>query len=480
MKIPKLFQNSAIYSLVMVLQKGISFLLLPLYTFYLTPADYGIMGVSGSITSFLSVCMTFGLGAAAARFYYSHLKDENYAKKLYGTIVTIVLINSAVFGTIFLVFHKWIIDPFLGNINFYPYVLIGLLSTIVMPLYQYFQEYLQARQEGLHYGINTMCFFIINVILIILALAVFKRGLVGYLLANLITSVLFFIYAAVVFLRRLKIGINKEIAKEAINYSAPLLPHQLAAWSNGTIDRLLVNGLKSESDAGLYNLGQQYSSLTNILGNAINQAYVPWFFDKINYGKEGLFLIYRVAEAIICVFGLFTLIMSLFSKELLALMISNPAYKDVWMTVPLLIGAYLFHSLYFIYVNVLYLKDSKVVFTISLVSLFVNIVTNVLLIPPYGVMGSALAFWLTYLVQCLVAHLWSHFRNKDIRFNSLKLYFVCFGSLVLSLATLFMQNMTWTQAVCTKLIIIFLFTGLLLFLNRKYIRPLLGICRNRR
>lgn len=479
MKIPKLFQNSAIYSLVMVLQKGISFLLLPLYTQYLTPADYGIMGVSGSITSFLSICITLGLGAAAARFYYSHKKDENYAKKLYGTIVTIVLINSAVFGTIFLVFHKWIIDPFLGNIDYYPYIFIGILCTIVMPLYQYFQEYLQARQEGLHYGINSMCYFAINVVLIILSLVIFDMGLLGFLLANLITSVLFFIYAVVIFLRRLRVGVDKQIAKEAIIYSAPLLPHQLAAWSNGTLDRLLVNGLKSESDAGLYNLGQQYSSLSNIMGNAINQAYVPWFFDKINYGKEGLTLIYRVAEGIICVFGLFTLIMSLFSKELLTLMISNPAYKDVWMTVPLLIGAYLFHSLYFIYVNVLYLKDSKVVFTISLVSLVVNIGTNVLLIPPYGVMGSAIAFWLTYFVQCVVAHIWSHFRNKVIRFNSVKLYFVCFVSLSMSLTALLMQNLAWMQVIGFKLIIVLLFAGLILLMNRKHIRPIMQICRQR-
>lgn len=463
----------------MVLQKGISFLLLPLYTLYLTPADYGILGVSGSISSFLTIFMTFGLGAAAARFYYSHLKDEDYAIKLYGTIVTIVLINSVLFGTIFLLFHKWIIDPFLGNIDYFPYIFIGLLCTIVMPLYQYFQEYLQARQEGMHYGINSMCYFIINVTLVVLALVVFDLGLLGLLLANLITSVLFFFYAIVIFLSRLRVGIDKQIAKDAINYSAPLLPHQLAAWSNGTLDRLLVNGLKSESDAGLYNLGQQYSSLTNILGNAINQAYVPWFYDRVNYGKEGLTLIYRVAEGIICFLALFTLIMSLFSKELLSLMISNPAYKDVWMTVPLLIGAYLFHSLYFLYVNILYLKDSKVVFTISFISLIVNIGANVLLIPPYGCMGSAFAFWLTYFVQCIVAHIWSHFKNREIRYNNLRLYFICFVSMILSISALFMQNMTWLQTIGIKLLIAIFFAGVLFSMNRKHLQPLLEMFNQR-
>ena len=72
MQIPKILQNSAIYTVIMVLQKGISFFLMPLYTAFLSPVDYGILGVVSSISSFLSVFISLGLETAAARFYYKN------------------------------------------------------------------------------------------------------------------------------------------------------------------------------------------------------------------------------------------------------------------------------------------------------------------------------------------------------------------------------------------------------------------------
>lgn len=466
MKVPPLFQNTAIYTIVMVLQRGISFFLLPIYTLYLSPADYGILGVSVSLSSFLSIFLTFSLGAAAGRFYYTHNKDEVYAKRLYGTIVFVVLINSIAFGTIFILCHKWLIDPFLGNIDFYPYIFIGFLNIIITPLYLYFQEYLQTRQEGGYFGINSICFFILNVTLTVVALTVFHLGVVGVLLANLITSFVFFIYAAIFFMRKLSIGIDKTILKESLSYSLPLVAHALANWSNGTLDRLLLNGLKSESVAGLYNLGQQYSSVMNFICNAINQAYVPWFFEKVNHGEHGVRQIAKIAEAIVCLLAFVAVAMSLFSKELLGLMITNPAYDGVWKIIPLLVTAYLFHGLYFFFVNVLFLKDTKLVFTITLVTLIVNIGANVCFIRRYGYMGSAFAFLLTYLTQSVLALIVSTVRNKIIKFNWFRMFLICFVALFVSMSTIFMEECTIWTAVFLKFLIVCV-CALLLFIKYK-------------
>ena len=86
MKVPKIFQNTAIYMVVMVLQKGLSFFLLPLYTSFLSPSDYGILGVVTSISSLLAVFITMGLDADAARYYYKNNQDANFSKRLYGTV----------------------------------------------------------------------------------------------------------------------------------------------------------------------------------------------------------------------------------------------------------------------------------------------------------------------------------------------------------------------------------------------------------
>lgn len=476
MKLPKIFQNTAIYTVVMVLQKGISFFLLPIYTTFLSPADYGVLGVVTSMSSFLSIFILLGLDAAAQRFYYKHNGDREYSRKVYGTVAFTVLCNSLVLGSIFVLGHKWFIDPVLGGINFYPCVLLGILNVIVTPMYLTYQNYLQTIQNGMQYGINTLCNFLLNVLLIVVFLSVFNMGVLGVLLANFLVSILFFMYVAFVFLKKISFRMDCGILKDGLRYSLPLMPHSLFNWSNGTIDRLLVNGLRSQSDAGFYNLGQQYGSVMNLSANAINQAYVPWFFEKVNYGKDGITQIVKVANLAVACMSLIALVLSLFSKEVLDLMITNPAYGNVWTIIPYIVFAYVFQGVYFFFVNVLFLKHTSVVFMVTMVSVIGNVVFNLLLIPKYGFMGSAIACLITYFLKSLFALLVSRAKNKEIQFRWGEMYLLSFLSLgIVIVSTYCLEDVAWGYALGVKFIVVVISLGLILLRYNKYIYLLYSI-----
>ncbi len=440
MKLPRTLQNSAIYTFIMFLQKGIAFLLLPLYTYYLTPEDYGVLGVVTSITSFFSVFITWGLGAAAARFYYKKDGNIEYIKKLYGTISLFILLNSLLVASILLSAHTFLIDPFIGEIEFFPYVFLGLLYLFINPLYLFYQEFLQTSKEGLKYGINFIFYFFINVALIVISLTVFHLGVVGVLLSNLIVAVLFFVYVVFRFLSKLTLHFNKPLLVEAARYSLPLLPHHLANWSNGALDRILVNGMRSKADAGLYNLGQQFGSVMDFMVSGINQAYIPWFYGKVNEGRDGFSQIVKIAELCIWGLSLVGLVISIFSRELLHFMIMNPAYDDVWKIVPIVVFALVIKGTYYFFVNILFLKDTQIVFSITLVTVFVNIGANVLLIPMYGFYGCAIACLLSFGVQSLMALVLSKNRNKEIRFRWVSMYIAVLFGFVCSLSSLWMAD----------------------------------------
>jgi len=250
MRIPNLIKNSAIYSFVTVLQKGIMFFLLPVYTAFLSPQDYGVLNVVTSISSFISIFVLFSLNASATRFYYQN-KDPEYSKNLWGTLTSFVVVNSIVIGTLFISLHRYFIDPFIGEINFYPLMFFGIVNVILSPLYLFFQTYLQTLQKGSFYGINSLIYFIFQVSLVILFLTIFNLGVLGVLLANVITSVVFFIYVGFVFLKKIKLGIKRIILKPALIYALPLLPHSLAAWTSGVLDRLLLNDMAGKAQTGL-------------------------------------------------------------------------------------------------------------------------------------------------------------------------------------------------------------------------------------
>lgn len=461
MQIPKILQNSAIYTVIMVLQKGISFFLMPLYTAFLSPSDYGILGVVSSVSSLMAVFITLGLEAAAARFYYKYNKDEDKAKKIYGNVALVILANSLLWGSIFIGGHKWLVQPMVGDIEFYPYVFIGLLYVIVTPMYLLYQSYLQTRQNAALYGVNALLFFLLQVVLTVLSLTVFKLGVIGVLLSQLTTAVVFFIYVFFSFVRKQTLKLDSKTLKDCFSYSLPLLPHSLANWSNGTLDKLLVNGIRSQSDAGMYNLGQQYGSVMSFVANAINQAYVPWFYEKVNEGKQGLKRIVQTADASICLVSVIAIVMSLFAEEIFGIMIKNPAYNGVWRIVPCIVFAYVFQAIYFFFVNVLFLKDTQFIFIITVTSIFVNIGLNLLLIPEFGFVGSATACLLTYFTKSVMALIVSSIKNKIIRFHWMLMYAIAIIALIISFSSLFIQIESIIVVFIIKILLLGIFTLIL-------------------
>lgn len=480
MTVPKILGNSVIYTAVTILQKCVSFFLLPLYTTYLTPADYGITGVVTSFSSLLAIFTTLGLDSACSRFYYKYGGNPDYSRRLFGSISYVILINSIVFGGLFLLAHKWIVDPLVGEIDFYPYVLLGLLNVMVTPLYLLFQGYLQTIQDGKTFGVNAMLNFLLQVGLTILLVAVFKMGALGVLLAMLITSVVFFIYVLFAFLRHQYFGIDKNVVKESFRYSLPLLPHILANWSNSTIDKLLLNGIRSESDAGLYNLGSQYSSVATTMSIAINNAYVPWFFEKCNDLKNNIPLIRKMSEMITWVVCFICVGMALLSQEVLDLMIANPAYDGVWKVIPFLICGTIYGAIYFFYVNVLFLKDTGYIFIITVSTIVVNIGLNIWLIPLVGFIGCGIAFMVTFFMKSVFAVIISMWKNKEIRFRTGYLYAIGFISSALCVSALLFEYLNTWQALGIKGVVLALFAFFIYLTYRNEIMDLVrGIVKKK-
>ena len=422
MKLPKIATNSALYSFTTLLQKGASFFLLPLYTAFLTPEDYGIVNVVTSVSSFLAVLIMMALNGAATRFHYKNT-EESYRKVLWGTITTIVFISSLGWGAVFFTLHRFLVDPFIGEIDFFPYVVIGLTNTVITPLYLLFQSYLQARQEAMHYSINTFSHFLVQVALAVVFIAVYKMGAVGMLLANVITSLLFFLYVLIIYIPKIKIGIDNSIAKESFKYSLPLLPHQISIWSAGTLDRLFLNSYKGKAVTGVYSVGQQFGSVVGTIAFSVNQAFVPWFFQMIDKGKEGYRKIERMGLFAVVGYSLIAFAISLFAPEILRIMVSEK-FREAWQVIPLLTFAFVFHGIYFFFINILFIKDTEWVFTVTLGSMIVDVVMNIILIPFLGFWGAGIACFMTYFSRSIFALILSLKKNKDIRYNYFAMYIV--------------------------------------------------------
>lgn len=450
----KLLANSGIYTIVSILQKCIGFFLLPLYTAYLTQKDYGITGVTSSIVSLLSVFYMLSLNGAISRFYFDYRDNKEKLREFWGTNILFVSINSFILSILLFIFHKYLLMPFTKGISFYPYLAIALVSITLNPIYNIFQSTLQAEQNGKQYGLNNISYFTINLILTIVFVVGFKFKAMGVLLSLAVTDTIFFIYTLIRFIPTVKLRINKTYLKQSLWYSLPLIPHSLAGWMMGMLDRVFLNNMKSTEAAGAYNIGFQFGNIMNILTTAVNQAYVPWFFDKMNHGEEGKKSVVNFAEYAIVAYGLIGMLISLFGQEVIKVMVSKRFnFEDGWRVVPLITFAFVFNGIYYFFVNPLFYnkKGTKFVSIGTFFSAIMNSVLNYVLIPKYGTIGSAIASLISMFMASVLILIIST-KIEKVGFKYIKIYAITFMFMAISSVCFLNINISFALFLLLKLL----------------------------
>ena len=68
-------KNSLFYTIGNLLLKAFSFFLIPLYTSYLSPEQYGILNLSTSFSSVVSMALMMGLQYSVIRFFADYKND---------------------------------------------------------------------------------------------------------------------------------------------------------------------------------------------------------------------------------------------------------------------------------------------------------------------------------------------------------------------------------------------------------------------
>lgn len=390
----KLIENSLIYSGLQVLQRGIGFLLLPVYTRFLTPDDYGIVSVVSSVVAFLGVLYLLGLNSAALKYYFDFKDNAGELKRFWGTIVTFLLFLSLVVTCILLAFGRPILYPLLAGINYYPYMFFGIIGAAFVPFFTIYQSLLQAQHNGRKYAILNVTNFLVLLFLTLIFVVIFKLKAMGPILATTCTAALFFVVTLWNMRGSFVLGIIPKHLKKSLIYSLPVIPHTLIGWASSLLDRLLINKFISTAATGIYSIGYLFGGIPVFVSSAINQAYVPWFFEEMKQNETGKIKKFFVMAMVLNI----TLVLwvTVFAKEALWIM-SKGDFREAWRVVGLLSFGNFFISYYFFLVNQLFFseKGTRYVPIATVSAALISFILNVILIQKYGMMGAAVTMLLT-------------------------------------------------------------------------------------
>ncbi len=404
-----------------IITKLIKFLLIPIKTRLLTPADYGILSIVTSFQTILNVFFNMNFYGGIIRYY--HEEKDDFLDFFKSSIIYIYSINIF-FLLILFIFRNFLIQYLGFSIKLYWITIY--ISFISIPQ-SFFFSYLMASKRSKTYSYLMISISLVVSFVSILWMFLLKENrYLGDIYARLlllsIITVLILIY--IFFKLKGKIVINFNYIKYLIFFGIPLIPHALSGIILMYFDRLIINNIDGFAKAGVYSFAYNIGLIMYITVNSFNKAWNPVFYEKMNkkeynsieyYVKKNIKIIYFIA-----------LILILFSNNIIGIL-ANKNYLEAIYILPMIILSYVMVFNYMIFVAFsFYEKRTYIISINSIIAAIINIILNYIYIPKYGYIAASYTTLFSYIVLFLLHYIFVRFKLKYniIKFSTVYIPFI--------------------------------------------------------
>lgn len=403
----KLARSIYYYSVINVICAVVPFVLLPVLTAYLSPAEFGELSLVLMLQTLLIPLVLINFNGLIA-VEYSKLDQEQFLR-LVGTIIWLPIMGYCVMALLLFVFRDGIaklfsIPTFWVAASAF-IVLLQAMPTLILSMFQ-------AEKNLGAFGSFKISMTLLNLSLSIIFVIGFKYGWEGRVGGIAGAYALFTALSLLILARKrmLKLNFDSGYFRSALKFGIPLIPHALSGTLLAMVDRLFQVNMLTQADVGVYSVAFQVASVVMIIMSSINQAWSPYLFEQLNSApseelmRKLVVQTYRIMGAMLGVVIGFVVIVPLVFN----LFISD-AYLD-GAVVTMMIGvAMLFQGFYFMVTNyIFYMKKTHLLSIMTLVSAAIVMLLNYVLIPHFGIMGSAYAmvsgWFVSFLLVWRLAH----------------------------------------------------------------------------
>jgi O-antigen/teichoic acid export membrane protein len=455
LELKKLASQTAIYGLSSMVGRFLNFLLVPLYTSQFIPEEYGVVTVLYAMVGFVAVLLTFGMETAFFNFSRKDLATDKVYHTAFWSVVGAVLVflvlglpgANRVAKLIEYADHPEYIRYFV--------LILALDALTALPF-----ALLRKQNKAVRFAVIRMVNIFINIGLNLYFIQYgyeqFEAGNlipgfdpefgVGYIfIANLVASAVTLLLLLPQF-RTGRMKFDRRLFQQMLFYAGPLVIVGFAGMVNELLDRILLKYLlpveTADYDIGVYGAFYKLSIIVTLFVQAFRFAAEPFFFDKasdVNAPKTYA----RVMHVFVGVCGFIFLATMLFVEDLSGLLIRREEYyehPDAMNIVPVLLMANVMLGIYY-NLSIWYKLSEKTLLgsTVALGGAVGTIVLNVLLIPVWGIMGSALATLAVYAGMTVVAFMMGT-KHYPVPYNTIRIL------MYLGLALLLWQGHVYLSA----------------------------------
>jgi O-antigen/teichoic acid export membrane protein len=388
-RLRELARHSAVYGAGSVVSSLIAVFLLPLYTRYLTRADYGAIETLVAASAVLTIFLQAGINSAFFRFYFDS-EDPGERNRVVRTSFWFTM-GGATLGLLLGV----LLAPEISSLLFGSTGRAGLVRVAAVLLwanlnYQQMTSLFRVEQRSTAYVIASLTNVLITIGATILLVVGLHKGAVGALVGNFTGTLC--VYFPLLGYRRFQLGLqfDRTLLRQMNAFGLPLVPSALALWVNNFSDRLFLVKLAGAGEVGLYSIGIRVSSAIVLLLTAFRTAWPAFAYSiqdereaRTTYGYVLTYVLLIVCWAALALGALAPWIVhglttpKFFSAQrVIALLAFSNAAKAGFMVVSIGIGR---------------ARRTRFNWIITGAAAVVNIGLNLALIPSYGMIGAAIS-----------------------------------------------------------------------------------------
>jgi len=397
-ELKNLARHTSIYGVTEIFARFIGFMMIPFYTHYLSPADYGISELVAITEEIINLVMGMGISNAIYRFYYDRSESADSRTVMSTAIIGVSI--TCFFGMLLLyLFSSKISLLALGSEEYTLYINLSIGSLWFGQIINIVYTYIRVTESSRLYAILSLSRLFFALSLNIFLIAVLQWGVLGLFASNLISAALFSVFTLPFVIRKVGVAFSLELGKKMLRYSLPMVPTSVASLSVNIADRFFVRAFLSLADAGIFSLGHRLGSICFYLVRVpFMQIWDPRRYALYSEGAPPEFF----ARVTTYFFGLILFVglgISLFVQDIIKI-ISPMNYWNAAIYVPAIVVCWIIYALAdHVAFGILVSKKTEYWTYVNLLMGAMNLLLNYIFISRFGVWGAILARFIPIVFQ---------------------------------------------------------------------------------
>jgi O-antigen/teichoic acid export membrane protein len=382
-----LVRHTAIYGSGFVATAAVGLVLVPVYTHYLTPSEYGLLALLLVLYGLMKQVYDLGFTNSVGRFFFDDDEGTD-VRHMSATGLAFLFGYGGLLTALLWVLDSEVSDLLTGSSEHGELVRIVAVTLYAEALAIVPLTLIRMQERSTAFLRITVARLLTALVFGVVFVAGFEWGVRGALLGNAVPALGVLLLLVPEYRHALAGRPSRDLLKQMMAFGLPFFPVILSGWLIDASDRYILELFRSRDEVGYYSLAYRLGQVMQIAVAAFSMGWAPLRY-RIYSRPDAREIYRRLATYYVVVAGVVAVALAAFAAPIVAL-VSPPEYASAAGVVPLIVLAYGLQGLYLLTITGMGVtKKTAPLAWISAAGAAVNIGLNLLLVPEYGMKAAA-------------------------------------------------------------------------------------------